>query len=140
MPISLNQCDSSCKWLEQERQQKPRHLLQELPGRQQRRRHQHRIAEFRLVADVIRRGGQPQDCQITPGHRFQLNLSLQLFELLKSSPALTQDDIPRIVDAIIRGIPRNLPAALTDGDEFDVAMMSFEDQPAATTSLDQLPG
>ena len=48
-----------------------------------------------------------------------------------SSPVLTQDDIPRIVDAVLRGMP-NPPAALattTAGEEFDVATTSLEDQP-----------
>ena len=69
-----------------------------------------------------------------------ISLNQPTVELSTSSPALTQDDIPRIVDAVMRGMPRNPPAALTDGDEFDVATTSFEDQPAATTSLDQPPG
>ena len=60
-------------------------------------------------------------------------------ELSTSSPALTQDDIFRIVDAVIRGMPGNPPAALTDGDEFDMATTSFEDQLAPTTLLDQPP-
>ena len=55
-------------------------------------------------------------------------------ELSTSSPAFTQDDIPRIVDAILRGMPPNPLAVLIDGDEFDVTMTSFEDQPAETTT------